>query len=83
MRYHNLAVDTAVSFEGSSDVYYTTYNELLTCDSKCTEDHDCFEEPHIVVEKRITTSFPISRLKHVFDQPNHMGRLATRFDKGE
>ena len=70
-----LQPDTAISFEGSSNVYHVTYVDMIgPCPPGCTWDHDCYDEPYVAVTQKIGTAFPLSKLKHVFDSTGQ-GRL--------
>ena len=71
----NLPKNTALCFtEDHSRICYLSYPELLSCEPGCTWDHDCYQEPHVTVEYRHTTSIPLSRLHHIFDRPDGYGR---------
>lgn len=82
--HHRLPLGTKVSFEGDSNIYIVdSYKNLLgPCGPTCTHDHDCYREPHITVRQEIWTSLPLSKLKHIFDDPiGHYGRVPTQLER--
>lgn len=82
--HHDIPLGTKVSFEGGSSRIYVvdSYQELLgPCPPDCSLDHDCYDEPYITVREESWKAFPLRELKHIFDQPNHMGRDATETEK--
>lgn len=63
-RKHDIPLGSKVCVEGSSYVYTTDcYQTLLECEPGCTDDHDCFPEPHICVRVEYWTSVPLSKVR--------------------
>lgn len=77
---HIIPIGTRVGFEGESTVLVIDgYQTLLCCDTPCTIDHesDCYEEPYVHVRQETWYAVPLSKLRTIFDQPNHVGRKPT------
>lgn len=70
---HNLPLGTIISV-GSICYEVVHYQTLLCCDETCKHDHDCYEEPYITVRECGSKAFPISKINHVFDNPDGTGR---------
>lgn len=80
---HIIPLETHVSFEGYSNVYIVSdFTTLLgPCQPDCPhDDGDCYEELYIHVREETRTTFPLSKLKHIF-LPNGQGRDATLEEK--
>lgn len=81
---HSIPLGTRVSFENNPKIYFVdSYNTLIgPCSSDCPYDHDCYDESYMCVREESWTAFPLSNLKHIFDDPiHHIGRIPTLAEK--
>lgn len=81
--HHDIPLGTKVSFKNGGQVHVVdSYQTLLgPCPADCALDHDCYEEPYIVVREQRWTAYPLKDLEHIFDNPRGFGRKPTEAEK--
>jgi len=80
---HTIPLNTPVSFEGDSTIYYVTdYQDVhMPCEPNCTScDDEHTKEPWIIVRKETRIGMPLSKLRHIFNHSDHKGRDVTNED---